>query len=112
MLRPYKIFISEESRRRKRMTTNPYIGSSLDDLLEEDGILEEVDAIAIKRVLAWQVSQLMQEKGLTKTTMAQEMNTSRASLDRLLDPENTSVTLNTMVNAAKAVGKRLRIELM
>lgn len=94
------------------MTTHPYIGSSLDDLLEEDGILEEVDAIAIKRVLAWQVSQLMQEKGLTKTAMAQEMNTSRASLDRLLDPENTSVTLNTMVSAAKAVGKRLRIELV
>jgi antitoxin HicB len=94
------------------MTTNPYIGSSLDDLLEEDGILEEVDAIAIKRVLAWQVQELMQEKGLTKTAMAQEMNTSRASLDRLLDPENTSITLNTMVNAAKAVGKRLRIELV
>ena len=94
------------------MTTNPYIGSSLDDFLEEDGILEEVDAIAIKRVLAWQVQELMQEKGLTKTAMAQEMNTSRASLDRFLDPENTSVTLNTMVNAAKAVGKRLRIELV
>ena len=94
------------------MTTNPYIGSSLDDFLEEDGILEEVDAIAIKRVLAWQVKELMQKKGLTKTTMAQEMNTSRASLDRFLDPENTSVTLNTMVNAAKAVGKRLRIELV
>ena len=94
------------------MTTNPYIGSSLDDLLEEDGILEEVDAIAIKRVLACLVQELMQEKGLTKTAMAQEMNTSRASLDRFLDPENTSVTLNTMVNAAKAVGKRLRIELV
>ena len=94
------------------MTNNLYIGSSLDDLLEEDGILDEVDAIAIKRVLAWQVSQLMQEKGLTKTAMAQEMNTSRASLDRFLDSENTSVTLNTMVSAAKAVGKRLRIELV
>ena len=94
------------------MTTNPHIGSSLDDLLEEDGVLEEVDAIAIKRVLAWQVQELMQEKGLTKTAMAQEMNTSRASLDRFLDSENTSVTLNTMVNAAKVVGKRLRIELV
>ena len=94
------------------MSTNPYIGSSLDDLLEEDGILEEVDAIAIKRVLACLVQELMQEKGFTKTAMAQEMKTSRASLDRFLDPENTSVTLNTMVNAAKAVGKRLRIELV
>ncbi len=94
------------------MTTNPYIGSSLDDLLKEDGVLEEVEAIVIKRVLAWQVQELMQEKGLTKTEMAQEMNTSRASLDRFLDSKNTSVTLNTMANAAKAVGKRLRIELV
>jgi predicted XRE-type DNA-binding protein len=94
------------------MTTNPYIGSSLDELLEEDGVLDEVEAIALKRVLAWQVQELMQEKGLTKTEMAQEMNTSRASLDRFLDSKNTSVTLNTMVNAAKAVGKRLRIELV
>jgi DNA-binding phage protein len=94
------------------MTTHPYIGSSLDDFLEEDGVLDEVEAIAIKRVLACLVQELMQEKGLTKTEMAREMNTSRASLDRLLDPENTSVTLNTMVNAAKAVGKRLRIELV
>ena len=94
------------------MTTNPYIGSSLDDLLEEDGILDEVEAIALKRVLAWQVSQAMQEKGLTKTEMAQKMHTSRASLDRFLDSKNTSVTLNTMANAAKAVGKKLRIELV
>lgn len=92
------------------MTTNPYIGSSLDEFLEAEGILDEVEAIALKRVLAWQVSQAMAEKGITKTEMAQKMNTSRASLDRFLDPENTSVTLNTMVNAAKAVGKRLRIE--
>jgi DNA-binding phage protein len=94
------------------MTTHPYIGSSLDDFLEEDGVLDEVEAIAIERVLACLVQELMPEKGLTKTEMAREMNTSRASLDRLLDPENTSVTLNTMVNAAKAVGKRLRIELV
>lgn len=94
------------------MNNNPYIGSSLDDLLEEDGIFDEVEAIAIKRILAWQIQELMQEKGLTKTEMAKQMNTSRASLDRLIDPENTSVTLNTMVNAAKAVGKKLRIELV
>ena len=67
------------------MTTNPYIGSSLDELLEEDGILEEVDAIAIKRVLACLVQELMQEKGLTKTAMAQEMNT-RSTLYRNLQP--------------------------
>ena len=94
------------------MSSNPYIGSSLDDLLEEDGALAEINAIALKRVLAWQISQAMVENKLTKTKMAKQMKTSRASLDRLLDPENTSVTLSTMERAAKIVGKRLRIDLV
>lgn len=94
------------------MSSNPYIGSSLDDLLEEDGALAEINAIALKRVLAWQIEQAMVENKLTKTKMAKRMKTSRASLDRLLDPENTSVTLSTMERAAKIVGKRLRIDLV
>ncbi len=94
------------------MSSNPYIGSSLDDLLEEDGALAEINAIALKRVLAWQISQAMVENKLTKTKMAKQMKTSRASLDRLLDPENTSVTLSTIERAAKIVGKRLRIDLV
>ena len=94
------------------MSSNPYIGSSLDDLLEEDGALAEINAIALKRVLAWQIEQAMVENKLTKTKMAKQMKTSRASLDRLLDPENTSVTLSTMERAAKIVGKRLRIDLV
>lgn len=92
------------------MTTNPYIGSSLDDLLEEDGLLAEVNAIALKRVLAWQVAQEMDSKGLNKSEMAAAMNTSRPSLDRLLDPDNTSITLKTMDRAAAVLGKRLRID--
>jgi DNA-binding Xre family transcriptional regulator len=94
------------------MSSNPYIGSSLDDLLEEEGTLAEIRSIALKRVIAWQIEQAMIEKNLTKTAMAKAMKTSRASLDRLLDPQNPSVTLDTIERAAKAVGKRLRLELV
>ena len=93
------------------MTHNPHIGSSLDELLEEDGILSEVSAIAIKRVLAWQVAEAMSNQGLNKSQMAEQMRTSRTSLDKLLDPENTSVTLKTLERAATVLGKRLQIEL-
>ena len=94
------------------MIHNPYIGSSLDELLEADGILTEVSVIAIKRVLAWQVAQEMSNLGLSKSQMAAQMRTSRTSLDRLLDPENTSVTLKTLERAATVLGKRLQIELV
>lgn len=94
------------------MTHNPHIGSSLDELLEEDGILSEVSAIAIKRVLAWQVAEAMSNQGLNKSQMAEQMRTSRTSLDKLLDPENTSVTLKTLERAATVLGKRLQIELV
>lgn len=91
---------------------NPHIGSSFDDFLAEEGILEETKAQAIKEVLALQIEQAMKEKGLSKSQMAKLMETSRASLDRLLDPENTSVTLHTMQKAAAIVGRRLRLELV
>ena len=94
------------------MSKNPYIGSSFDDFLEEDNSLTEINAIALKRVLAWQIAQAMEERGLTKTEMASKMKTSRAALNRLLDPENTSVTLNTMERAARAIGKRLQLDLV
>ncbi|MBD2774596.1 helix-turn-helix domain-containing protein [Iningainema tapete] len=94
------------------MSNNPYIGSSLDDLLEKEGTLEEINLIAIKRVIAWQIKQAMEEKNLTKTEMAKQMKTSRASLDRLLDPNNTSVTLDTIDRAARVIGKRVRFELV
>ncbi len=90
---------------------NQHLGSSLDDLLEETGELAEVNAVAIKRVIAWEITQKMKVEHLSKTKMAELMDTSRSALDRLLDPVNTSVTLHTLDNAARAVGKTLRIEL-
>jgi antitoxin HicB len=88
------------------------IGSSFDDFLKQDGIYEEVTARAIKRVLARQLGALMQGEGLTKTELAKRMKTSRAQLDRLLDPNNESVTLSTLTRAAQAVGRQLRMELV
>jgi hypothetical protein len=84
-------------------------GSTFDSFLEEEGIREEVEAIAIKRVLAWQLSQAMQEQRKTKRAMAKQLHTSRSQLDRLLDPRNVSVTLDTITRAAKALGKRVII---
>lgn len=89
-----------------------HIGSSFDDFLTEERILDETTAVAQKRVLAWQVTAAMRKRRLTKAEMAKRMRTSRAALDRLLDPDNASVTLATMGRAAAAVGKRLRIGLV
>ena len=94
------------------MSNNPHIGPSFDDFLIEEGIYEEVNEVAVKRVLAWQIEQSMKEQGLSKTAMAQRMNTSRAALDRLLDPENDAITLHTLQRAARSLGKRLRLELV
>lgn len=91
---------------------NKHIGSNLDDFLEEDGILAEVEAAAIKRVLAYKIEQMMKKKHITKTSLAKKMHTSRSALDRLLDPDNVSVTLQTLERAALAVGKRLKINLV
>jgi predicted XRE-type DNA-binding protein len=83
------------------MTENPYIGSSFDAFLEEDGTLDEINLIAIKRVIAWQIREAMAQKKITKTAMAEKMKTSRSSVDRLLDPDNPSVTLDTIDKAAR-----------
>lgn len=88
---------------------NKHLGSSFDSFLAEEGILEETHAFAMKKVLAWQLSEMMRKQKVTKATMAKRMKTSRAALDRLLDPENNSVTLLTMNKAASALGKRLYI---
>lgn len=95
-----------------RKSTNPHIGGSLDDLLREEGIYEDVQTAAIKRVLAFQLVQAMKAKGLTKAEMAKLMRTSRAQLDRLLDPNNQSVTLATLRRAAAVVGRKVRLELV
>ena len=93
-------------------SNNPYIGSSLEDWLEEEGLLEDATNFAIKSVLAWQVGRYMQSNQLTKTAMSKRMNTSRAALDRLLDPDNESITLKTLQNAARAVGARVELNLV
>ena len=87
-------------------------GSSFDDWLKEDGIYEEVNAAVIKRVLARQIETAMEERQLSKAEVARRMHTSRAALDRLLDPQNSSVTLNTLYKAAAAVGRQVRLELV
>jgi DNA-binding Xre family transcriptional regulator len=88
------------------------IGSSFDDFLKQEGIYEEVTARAIKRVIARQLDAFMEDQGVTKSELAKRMKTSRAQLDRLLDPENESVTLGTLTRAAQAIGRQLRMELV
>jgi predicted transcriptional regulator len=91
---------------------NPRIGSTLESWLDEDGVREEVTAAEVKSVIAVQIAVAMKERGLTKTRMAELMHTSRAQLDRLLDPSGGGVTLETLMRAAKAVGRGLRLELI
>jgi len=91
---------------------NKHIGSSLDDFLKEEGVLEESRSLAIKETVAWQVQQAMAKENITKVEMARRMKTSRAALDRLLDPGNGAVTLQTLSRAAHAIGRGLRIELV
>ena len=88
---------------------NKYIGSNFDDFLEEEGLLAEVEANAIKRVISYQIAELMKKHNLSKTAMAKRMDTSRSAIDRLLDPQNESVTLQTLERAAIVLGKRLQI---
>jgi len=93
------------------MAENPHTGSSFDDFLKEEGLHEECTASALKRVLAWQIEQEMNSKQISKSAMANRMNTSRSQLDRLLDPENTGVSLETLYRAATALGRDLDIQL-
>ena len=95
-----------------KKTRNTRIGSSLDDFLKDEGVLEETRAIALKETIAWQIEQAMKREGLTKIEMARRMRTSRSALDRLLDPTSESVTLQTLCRAAHAIGRDLRIELV
>lgn len=94
------------------MSKKAKAGSYFEDFLVEEGLYEEVTQSAIKAVLARQISAVMAEQGISKSRMAERMETSRAALDRLLDPDNDSVTLSTLTKAAHAVGRQLRIELV
>lgn len=88
-----------------------HTGSTLDSFLEEQGIRNEVEGAAIKRVLAWQFQQEMSRQQKTKQSMARELRTSRSQLDRLLDPSNTTVSLETITRAANVLGKHLVFEI-
>lgn len=87
------------------------VGSDFDDFLAQEGMLDEVTAVAVKRVIAWQIEQEMAAQKITKTAMAKKMRTSRASLNRLLDENDTSLTLTTLAGAAAALGRRIKLEL-
>jgi DNA-binding Xre family transcriptional regulator len=89
-----------------------YLGSNFDDFLKEEGLLAEAEAVAVKRVVAFQIAQLMESDSISKTALAERMQTSRSAIERLLDPANESVTLQTLERAALALGKRLQIELV
>ena len=90
---------------------NRHHGSNIDDFLEEEGVLEHFRAAAIKEVIAWQIQKAMKERKLSKNKMAELMHTSRAQLDRLLDPEQGNVTIETLQRAANVLGRSLRIEI-
>ncbi|MCE7521963.1 helix-turn-helix domain-containing protein [Alloalcanivorax xenomutans] len=92
-------------------SANKHIGSDFDDFLAEDGNREEVTAAAMKRVIAWQITQAMKAQRITKTEMASRMHTSRMVVNRLLDADDTSVTLATLARASVAVGVPMRFEL-
>ncbi len=89
-----------------------HLGSDFDDFLSEEGLLGHCEAVAIKRTIAFQISELMQEQNLSRTEMARRMNTTRATLARLLDPSTGSVALQTLERAALALGKRLRVQIV
>jgi predicted XRE-type DNA-binding protein len=91
--------------------TFDHSGSSFDSFLDEEGIREEIEAVAIKRVLAWQLENAMRKLRKTKQAMARELHTSRSQLDRLLDPRNVAISLDTITRAAKVLGKRLTVRI-
>ena len=91
---------------------NPHWGSTLDSFLEEEGMREQATAAAIKQVIAWQLTEEMKRKHITKKRLAELMNTSRAQIDRILDPEKGNVTIETLQRAATLLGRQIRLELV
>ncbi|MFA7506003.1 MAG: helix-turn-helix domain-containing protein [Burkholderiaceae bacterium] len=88
------------------------IGSSFEQYLKDEGICEETSAVAIKRTLAWQLENAMAKEGVTKNEMARRMQTSRSQLDRVLDPDNDRIQLDTVFKAARALGREVKLELV
>ena len=95
----------------KAAKQNPYLGSSVDDFFAEDGLLDEIEAAAIKRVIAMELLSELERKQMTKAELARRLDTSRSQVDRILDPNNESITLNTLVKAAALLGRRLHVTL-
>lgn len=91
---------------------NKHIGSSFDDFLADEGLLAETQAAAVARVLAWQFEAFIEENSLSKAAVARDLKTSRTAIDRIIDPENTSINLNTMAKMAELMGKKLQISLV
>jgi hypothetical protein len=94
------------------MDCNKHAGSSIDDFLKEEGVLEEFQARAIKEVIAWQLDQAMRDRNMTRKAMAKLMHTSPAQLRRVLDPNNSNVTIETLQRAAAVVGRKIQLELV
>ena len=92
--------------------TKSRIGSSFDDFLKDEGVYNEVETIAVKRVIAWQLEEAMKARRMSKLQMARRMKTSRSQLDRLLDPSHGGVTLETLARAAQVLGRQIRVELV
>lgn len=91
---------------------NKHIGSNFDDLLSDDGLIEEVSAAALKRVIAWQLAQAMKAQKVSKKALAERMHTSRTAVDRALDQNDAGMTLATLASAARALGQRVEIRLL
>lgn len=91
---------------------NKHIGSNFDDFLGEQGLTEEVSATALKRVIAWQLTQAMSAQSVTKTALAERMHTSRTAVDRALDQNDPGMTLATLASAARALGQRVEVRLV
>lgn len=92
--------------------TDPHLGSDFDDFLSEQGLLEEVSATALKRVIAWQIAEAMAAQKVTKKALAERMHTSRTAVDRALDQNDAGMTLATLASAARALGQRVEIRLI
>jgi len=92
--------------------TSERIGSSFDDFLRDEGAFEETTAVAVKRVIAWQLQEAMKEQKISKAAMARAMNSSRTQLDRILDPDYAGLQLDTLIKAARALGREVRIDLV
>jgi antitoxin HicB len=95
----------------KKEAMNRHMGSRVDDFFAKEGLLEEIEAIAIKRVIALELQDALDKTQMTKTELARRLETSRSHVDRILDPANESITLNTLIKAAALLGKRLHVSL-